>query len=50
MTTRPTAGPSGCSTRTSRSATGPRTQDEMMLGFVSYAELEPGQELPAQQQ
>ena len=25
---------------------GPRTQDEMMLGFVSYAELEPGQEVP----
>ena len=29
---------------------GPRTQDEMMLGFVSYAELEPGQEVPTQQQ
>ena len=28
---------------------GPRTQDEMMLGFVSYAELEPGQEVPTQQ-
>lgn len=27
---------------------GPRTQDEMMLGFVSYVELEPGQEVPAQ--
>ena len=29
---------------------GPRTQDEMMLGFVSYAELEPGQEVPTHQQ
>jgi hypothetical protein len=29
---------------------GPRTQDEMMLGFVSYVELEPGQEVPTQQQ
>jgi hypothetical protein len=29
---------------------GPRTQDEMMLGFISYAELEPGQAVPAQQQ
>jgi mono/diheme cytochrome c family protein len=29
---------------------GPRTQDEMMLGFVSYAELEPGQPVPTQQQ
>jgi len=28
---------------------GPRTQDEMMLGFVSYAELEPGQDVPTQQ-
>jgi hypothetical protein len=27
---------------------GPRTQDEMMLGFVSYVELEPGQGPPAQ--
>lgn len=26
---------------------GPRTQDEMMLGFISYAELEPGQALPS---
>lgn len=25
---------------------GPRTQDEMMLGFVRYVELEPGQQLP----
>jgi len=29
---------------------GPRTQDEMMLGFVSYVDLEPGQEVPTQQQ
>ena len=29
---------------------GPRTQDEMMLGFVSYADLEPGQPVPTQQQ
>jgi mono/diheme cytochrome c family protein len=29
---------------------GPRTQDEMMLGFFSYAELEAGQAAPAQQQ
>jgi mono/diheme cytochrome c family protein len=29
---------------------GPRTQDEMMLGFISYVELEPGQGAPAQQQ
>jgi len=29
---------------------GPRTQDEMMLGFVSFAELEPGQAAPTQQQ
>ena len=29
---------------------GPRTQDEMMLGFVSYAELEPGQDVPTAQQ
>jgi mono/diheme cytochrome c family protein len=29
---------------------GPRTQDEMMLGFISYADLEPGQEWTTQQQ
>jgi hypothetical protein len=29
---------------------GPRTQDEMMLGFLSYAELEPGESVAAQQQ
>ena len=29
---------------------GPRTQDEMMLGFLSYAELEPGETVAAQQQ
>jgi hypothetical protein len=29
---------------------GPRTHDEMMLGFVSYAELEPGQAVPTAQQ
>jgi hypothetical protein len=28
---------------------GPRTQDEMMLGFISYVDLEPGQAPPAQQ-
>ena len=28
---------------------GPRTQDEMMLGFISYADLEPGQEWTQQQ-
>jgi len=29
---------------------GPRTQDEMMLGFYSFVELEPGQPIPTQQQ
>ena len=29
---------------------GPRTQDEMMLGFYSFVELEPGQAVPTQQQ
>ena len=31
---------SASSTRTSASSFGPRTQDEMMLGFLSYAEVE----------
>jgi mono/diheme cytochrome c family protein len=29
---------------------GPRTQDEMMLGFISYAELEPGESFTTSQQ